>query len=105
LPEALLPVVEPPPKLPRGIGPLVELLRVLLKFQCEEHNVAQRLVATTADLEAIAAFDAPDVPALRGWRLEVFGRAALTLRQGKLALAVDKGQVVLVPMSHLVEPA
>ena len=105
LPESLLPVVEPPPKLPRGIGPLVELLRVLLKFQCEEHNVAQRLVATTADLEAIAAFDAPDVPALRGWRLEVFGRAALTLKQGKLGLAVDKGQVVLVPMQHLVEPA
>lgn len=105
LPETELPVVEPPPKLPRGIGPLVELLRVLLKFQCEEHHVAQRLVATTADLEAIAAFDAPDVPALRGWRLEVFGRAALTLKQGKLGLAVAKGQVVLVPMPSLVEPA
>jgi ribonuclease D len=105
LPEALLPAVEPPPKLPRGIAPLVELLRVLLKFQCEEHHVAQRLVATTADLEAIAAFDAPDVPALRGWRLEVFGHAALRLKQGKLGLAVDKGQVVLVPMPGLVEPA
>ena len=46
LPEALLPVVEPPAKLPRGIGPLVELLRVLLKFQCEEHHVAQRLRTT-----------------------------------------------------------
>jgi ribonuclease D len=105
LPEVALPVVEPPAKLPRGIGPLVDLLRVLLKFQCEEHQVAQRLVATTADLEAIAAFDAPDVPALRGWRLEVFGRAALTLKQGKLGLAVDNGQVVLVPMPRVVEPA
>ena len=105
LPEAALPVLEPLPKLPRGIGPLVDLLRVLLKFQCEEHHVAQRLVATTADLEAIAAFDAPDVPALRGWRLEVFGRAALTLKQGKLGFAVAKGQVVLVPMPRLVEPA
>jgi ribonuclease D len=105
LPEAALPVREPLPKLPRGIGPLVDLLRVLLKFQCEEHHVAQRLVATTADLEAIAAFDAPDIPALRGWRLEVFGRAALTLKQGKLGLAVAKGQVVLVPMPRLVEPA
>jgi ribonuclease D len=104
LPEAELPVVEPAAKLPRGIGPLVDLLRVLLKFQCEAHHVAQRLVATTADLEAIAAFDAPDVLALRGWRLEVFGRAALTLKQGKVALAVDKGQVVLVPMTRLVEP-
>jgi ribonuclease D len=104
LPEVALPLVEPPAKLPRGIGPLVDLLRVLLKFQCEEHQVAQRLVATTADLEAIAAFDAPDVPALRGWRLEVFGRAALTLKQGKLGLAVDNGQVVLVPMPRVVEP-
>jgi ribonuclease D len=105
LPEAELPAVEPLPKLPRGIGPLVDLLRVVLKFKCEEHHVAQRLVATTADLEAIAAFDTPDVPALRGWRLEVFGRAALTLKQGKLALAVEKGEVVLVPMPRLVEPA
>jgi ribonuclease D len=104
MPEAELPVVDPPPKLPRGIGPLVDLLRVLLKFQCEEHHVAQRLVATTADLEAIAAYDAPDVAALRGWRREVFGRAALALKQGKLGLAVDKGQVVLVPMT-MVEPA
>jgi ribonuclease D len=104
LPEAELPVAEPAAKLPRGIGPLVDLLRVLLKFQCEAHHVAQRLVATTADLEAIAAFDAPDVPALRGWRLEVFGRAALTLKQGKVALAVDKGQVVLVPKTHLALP-
>jgi ribonuclease D len=104
MPEAKLPVVEPPPKLPRGIGPLVDLLRVLLKFQCEEHHVAQRLVATTADLEAIAAYDAPDVAALRGWRREVFGRAALALKQGKLGLAVDKGQVVLVRMT-MVEPA
>jgi ribonuclease D len=105
MPEAELPVLEPPPKLPRGIGPLVELLRVLLKFQCEEHHVAQRLVATTADLEAIAAHDAPDVAALRGWRLEVFGRSALALKQGKLGLAVTKGQVVLVPMTSMVEPA
>jgi len=105
MPESELPVIDPPPKLPRGIAPLVELLRVLLKFQCEEHHVAQRLVATTADLEAIAAHDAPDVAALRGWRLEVFGRAALALKQGKLGLAVSKGQIVLVPMTSVVEPA
>jgi ribonuclease D len=78
---------------------------VLLKFQCEEHHVAQRLVATTADLEAIAAFDEPDVPALRGWRLEVFGRSALTLKQGKVGLVVAKGQVAVVPMTSMTAPA
>jgi hypothetical protein len=52
-------------------------LRVLLKLKCEEHHVAQRLVATTGDLEAIAAQERPDVAALQGWRFEVFGRSAL----------------------------
>ncbi|NJO39016.1 MAG: ribonuclease D, partial [Rhizobiales bacterium] len=62
LPKNQLPSVPKPPKLPRGIGPVVDLLRVLLKYQCEEHQVAQRLVATTGDLEAIAADDQADVP-------------------------------------------
>ena len=84
LPQAELPRLEPPPKPPRGLGPMIDLLRVLLKLQCEEHHVAQRLVATSGDLEAIAAEDAPAVAALKGWRYEVFGRAALALKRGEL---------------------
>ena len=98
LPDAELPELEQQVRLPRGVGPVVDLLRVLLKSKCEEHRVAQRLVATTSDLEAIAAEDAPDVPALEGWRLEVFGRSALALKRGELGLAVRDGQVGIVPM-------
>lgn len=98
LPERELPRIEAPPRMARGLGPVVELLRVLLKLQCEEHHVAQRLVATTGDLEAIAAEDRTDVAALKGWRLEVFGRAALALKRGELGLAVVKGRIALVPM-------
>jgi ribonuclease D len=105
LPEAALPKVAPPPKLPRGLGPMVELLRVLLKLECEEHHVAQRLVASTADLEAIAAEDAPDVAALRGWRYEVFGRAALALKQGKVGLVIANGRLKVVPIARLAETA
>jgi ribonuclease D len=105
LPEAALPRLPPPTKLPRGIGPLVELLRVLLKLQCEEHHVAQRLVATTSDLEAIAAFEAPNVAALKGWRLEVFGRAALALKRGEIGLALVEGTLARVPMAGPVQPA
>jgi ribonuclease D len=98
LPDAELPELEQQVRLPRGVGPVVDLLRVLLKSKCEEHRVAQRLVATTSDLEAIAAEDAPDIPALEGWRLEVFGRSALALKRGELGLAVRDGQVGIVPM-------
>jgi ribonuclease D len=101
LPENNLPRLEPPPKLPRGIGPLIELLRVLLKLKCEEHHVAQRLVATTGDLEAIATQERPDVAALKGWRFEVFGRSALALKRGEVGLAIANGQIVLIPIAGL----
>ena len=98
VPQAELPSAEPPPKLARGLGPLIDLLRVLLKLKCEEHHVAQRLVATTADLEAIAAEAEPEVAALRGWRYEVFGKAARALKQGELGLAMQGGHLTLVPL-------
>jgi ribonuclease D len=101
LSENALPRLEPPPKLPRGLGPMIELLRVLLKLKSEEHHVAQRLIATTGDLEAIATQKDPDVAALKGWRLEVFGRSALALRRGELSLAIADGQIVLIPLGGL----
>lgn len=84
---------ERPPPLPMGVGPTVELLKVLLRYKAEEHNVAPRLIADAADVEAIAARDDADVPALRGWRRQVFGEAALALKHGKLALKLKNGKV------------
>jgi ribonuclease D len=81
---------------PPGLGPLVELLRVLLKQRCEEHQVAQKLVATAEDLEAIAADDEAAVPALGGWRYEIFGKDALALKHGRVALTVRQNRVSLV---------
>jgi len=98
LPKDQLPSLPKPPKIQRGIGPVVDLLRVLLKFQCEEHQVAQRLVATTGDLEAIAADDQADVRALRGWRNDVFGKAALSLKHGELGLAIAEEKITVFPM-------
>jgi ribonuclease D len=91
---------EQPPALsraaaPAGLGPLVELLRVLLKQQCEQHQVAQKLVASGEDLELIAADDEAPVPALSGWRHEIFGKDALDLKHGRLALTVRGNRVAL----------
>ncbi len=92
---------EPMPKdvLPRGLGPVVDLLKVLLKQCCETHHVAQKLVASTADLEKIAADDNAPVRALAGWRRDIFGADALRLKQGKVSLAARHGQVMLLPVN------
>lgn len=89
------------PKLdkPRGNsngGATVELLKVLLRMTSERHAVASKVIATVDDLEQIAADDNADVGALHGWRRELFGEAALALKKGRLALAIDKGRVVRV---------
>ena len=92
---------EPPPRvdLPAGLTPIVDLLRVLLKARCEQHDVAQKLVANSSDLELLAADDKAPVAALQGWRFEVFGKDALALKHGELALAVKGKKTVLVPLT------
>jgi ribonuclease D len=74
----------------------VELLKVLLRMTAERHGVAAKVIATVDDLDRIAADDAADVPALHGWRRELFGERALALKHGRLSLAIEKGRVVAV---------
>ena len=97
--EALAPPASAKADSPPGLGPLVELLRVLLKQRCEEHQVAQKLVATADDLDAIAAADDAPVPALSGWRYEIFGKDALALKHGRLALTVLRNRITLVELT------
>jgi ribonuclease D len=74
----------------------VELLKVLLRMASEQHGVAAKVIATVEDLERIALDDRAEVPALHGWRREMFGEQAIALKRGRLALAVDRGRVVAV---------
>ena len=74
----------------------VELLKVLLRMTAERHGVAAKVIATVDDLDRIACDDSADVPALHGWRRDLFGEKALALKHGRLSLAIEKGRVVAV---------
>jgi ribonuclease D len=82
---------------PEGMATL-ELLKVLLKAAASRHGVAPRLIADTDDLERIAVEPDADVPALKGWRRELFGEDALRLKRGELALVIRNGEVAVVPV-------
>ena len=98
-PEAECPEPRRQAALPRGLAPLVDLLKVLLKLKCEEYEVAQKLVVSAADLERLAGYgEDAGVPALRGWRRPVFGEDALRLREGRIALTADGTRLRVVPM-------
>src|SRR5262247_1106420 len=82
----------------------VELLKVLLRMTAERHGVAAKVIATVDDLDRIAADDDADVPALSGWRRELFGEKALALKQGRLSLAIERGRVVAVERAAAEKP-
>ena len=90
-----LPKIERPKGAPNGQA-TVELLKVLLRMTAERHGVAAKVIATMDDLDRIAADDEADVPALSGWRRDLFGDKALALKHGRLALAVEHNRVVAV---------
>ena len=96
-PAAYAPKVEKAKNLPNNIGPTVELLKVLLRQVAQQHGLAPRLLASVSDLEEIAASDNADVPALQGWRREVFGEEALKLKRGETVMTLKNGEVITRP--------
>jgi len=75
---------------------LVALLKVLLATKAEQHDVAPKLLASSDDLDRLASEEDPDIPALHGWRLAVFGEDALALKAGRIALGVDGKKIKLI---------
>ncbi|MCI4665452.1 MAG: ribonuclease D [Neomegalonema sp.] len=89
----------PEPKPQRvGSAALSDLLRVLLKAKADEIGVAQRLLASSADLDALANGAEDGLPMMSGWRREAFGEDALRLRRGDIALAAGADGVRVVAL-------
>lgn len=78
----------------------IDLLKTLLRLKAEEIGVAPRLIANSEDIEKLAAQEDDGVAALHGWRAEVFGKDALALRKGDLAIALEGGQAVVVELEE-----
>jgi ribonuclease D len=96
LPEDALPDGRAPREGPKPSPALVALLRVLLAEKAEAHDVAPKLLASADDLDRLATEEEPDIQALHGWRLQVFGEDALALKNGRIALGVSGRRIKLI---------
>lgn len=93
-PQDLWPKVPKKPGSFNNLGPIIDLLRVLLKSKSLEYRVAEKLIATTNDLEKIAGLTRmADVLALKGWRYDLFGQDALGLCEGKKGLRLEHKKI------------
>lgn len=92
IPKADLPKIPRPVQPPDGAAAAAELLKVLLKIVSEQNQVAARVIASSDDIDRIAAEgENADVEAMKGWRRILFGEPALKLMNGDVALRfIDK---------------
>ncbi|OSQ48594.1 ribonuclease D [Marivita geojedonensis] len=97
MPKEQLPSPDAARPSPQVNPALADLLRVLLKAKTEASGVASKLIASSAELDALAA-GKRDVPALHGWRREVFGEDALRLCDGRVGLAAKGKQVQIIEL-------
>lgn len=70
-------------------------MKILLNSVSEEKGVAQKLIASTQDLEDLIADDLADIKTLKGWRYDIFGKKALDFKNGKVAISMEENNVVL----------
>jgi ribonuclease D len=73
-----------------------EVLKLALKVACENEGIAPKLLASSAEIDAIAVDDNADVPLMHGWRREVFGSLALDIKHGKACIGIENGRAVLM---------
>ena len=82
-------------KLPYGTNSRVSLLKILLNSVSEKHDVAQKLIASTQDLEDLITDDNADIKTLKGWRYNLFGKKALEFKNGKIAIIMNDNNIEL----------
>lgn len=96
LPKEMLPDIDQNQQREPAPADVVDLLKVLLKRQCEKYSVAPKLIASANDIEKIALSDTADVRALKGWRKDIYGDLALKLKHGKIALKLHGDRVEIL---------
>lgn len=84
--------------MPSSLTPVADMLKMLLRIVAEQEGVAAKLIANSSDIEALAENDHADIPALHGWRREVFGNRALQLKTGKSALKIKDNKIHFIEM-------
>ncbi len=73
-----------------------EILKLALKIVCDTHGLAPKLIASSADIEALAMDDAADIAAMQGWQFELFGKVALDLKHGKACITMEMGKAIIL---------
>ncbi|MCI5059834.1 MAG: HRDC domain-containing protein, partial [Alphaproteobacteria bacterium] len=71
----------------------LEMLKLLLKINCAEADVAPKLIANAKDLEKLVLKQNPNSSIMKGWRYDIFGKDAAALMAGKIMLTLEDDKI------------
>jgi len=92
-------------KMPESTQAAAEILKLALKIVAERQGLAPRLLASAADIDAVAQDDDADVPLMKGWRREMFGNVAIDLKHGRAVIGFRDGRAEILPNPGNFKPA
>lgn len=73
---------------------ILEMLRLLLKIEAAQHDITPRRIADKDDLEQIALHgEKADVPAMHGWRYDIFGSKCVDMMLGRVGICLKNGKI------------
>ena len=78
---------------------VINLLKILLKMKSAKYSVPTRLIASNQDLENLILENKSNIPALKGWRWDIFGEDAIKLKNGKIAIYRSQKGLELMDIS------
>ncbi len=104
-PSSLPPVDGRREIMPENAQAAAEVLKLALKIVCEKEGIAAKLVASSADIEALAFDDDADIALLHGWRRELFGELALKLKHGDAVIGFRNGRASIIESDAVSLPA
>ncbi len=79
---------------------IINLLKILLRIKCNKYNIPTRLIASTQDLEELILNENNNIPALKGWRFDVFGNDAIRLKNGEIAIYKNKEGLDIIKLNE-----
>ena len=95
LPKESLPQLPKRPKGEAKVDGVVDLMAAVVDLRAHQNDVAPQVLASRDDLTRMARGHRSDIAALEGWRRDMVGNELVDLLEGRLALFIRDGEIVV----------
>ena len=89
------PELDKPSRSERNVDASLDLMCALVRLRAKESGVAMQTLASHSDLTALARGHFEGIDLMRGWRRALVGDELVDLLEGRIALSLVKGELIV----------